>query len=84
MAFPALSLKELRALPEDELVRRHDVDAKTTGVGIDYYLGELNRRYQERQTKAMVVYTKHITRMTVVITVATIVTTVAAVANLLL
>ena len=66
------SLNDLRALPDDELARRHDSHARNTAVGTRHYLDELNRRDQERQTKAMLDLTKSINRMTVVITIATI------------
>ena len=68
----ALSLYELRNLSDDELARRHDEQAMTTGVGVDYCLDEINRRHQERQTNSMVRYTKWITVMTLVVTVATL------------
>lgn len=68
----ALSLSDLRNLTDEELVERHDAQAKTTGVGTQYFSDELNRRYQERQTKAMLRFTKWITFMTVVITLATL------------
>jgi hypothetical protein len=71
-------LRELRALPDDELVRRHDHAAATTVVGVDYYLAELARRDQDRQTQAMVRYTLWIAVMTAVVTVATIVNVVVA------
>ena len=69
----ALSLSDLRSLTDDELVERHDYQAKTTVVGTQYFLDELNRRYQERQTKAMLRFTKWITLMTVAITSATVI-----------
>lgn len=68
----ALSLSDLRNLTDDELVEKHDAQAKTTVVGIQYYLDELSRRYQERQTNSMLRFTKWITVMTVIITVATL------------
>lgn len=79
----ALSLADLRKLTDDELVERNDVQAKTTGVGIQYFLDELNRRYQERQTNAMLGITKWIVAMTVVITLATLANVGLAVAVLL-
>ena len=68
----ALSLSDLQNLTDDELVKRHDSQAKTTVVGTQYFVDELNRRYQERQTNAMLRFTKWITVMTVVITLATL------------
>lgn len=78
MSGMALSLHELRKLPDDEVVRRYDAEAKTTVVGTQYYQDELNRRYQERQTVSMLRFTRWITVMTVVVTVATIVNVVLA------
>ena len=69
----AQSLSGLRSLTDDELVKKHDDQAKTTVVGIQYYLDELNRRYQERQTKSMLRFTKHIAVMTLVVTLATLI-----------
>ena len=79
----ALSLSDIRNLTDDELVERHDSQAKTTVVGTQYFLDELNRRYQERQTKAMLRFTSWITVMTVVITLATLASVGLTVATLL-
>lgn len=68
----ALSLSDLRNLTDDELVERHDAQARTTVVGTQYFEDELNRRYQERQTASMLRFTKWITIMTVIITMATL------------
>ena len=73
MPTNALSLSELRNLPDDELVKRHDEQARTTQVGTDYFLNELNRRYQQRQTDSMVRLTKLVTYFTGIVTFATIV-----------
>ena len=61
----AKPLKELRGLSEEELIEQHDQEAARTGAGVDYYLTELNRRSQNRQTKWIVA-------MTMIITVATL------------
>ena len=68
----ALSLSDLRNLTDDELVGKHDYQAETTVIGIQYFLDELNRRHQERQTRAMLRFTTWITIMTVAITLATL------------
>ena len=68
----AFSLSYLRNLTDDELVEKHDHQAKSTVVGTQYFIDELNRRYQVRQTDAMLRLTKWITAMTVVITFATL------------
>ncbi|MDE2716949.1 MAG: hypothetical protein OXI33_08030 [Chloroflexota bacterium] len=77
------TVEQLRALTDEELVRRHDRHAQSTVVGTQHYLDELNRRYQERQTASMLRFTKWITFMTVVITIATLVNVVLAVGVLL-
>ncbi len=46
------SLKDLRALSDDELVAKHDSLAINTFVGIAYYVDELNRRALERASRA--------------------------------
>ena len=66
------TVEQLRALTDEELVRRHDHHAQRTVVGTQHYLDELNRRYQERQTASMLRFTKWITIMTIIITVATL------------
>ena len=78
----ALPLHELQNLGDDEVVRKHDEQAKSTFVGTQYFLDELNRRYQERQTKSMLRFTKWITFMTVVVTAATIANVVLVAVNL--
>ena len=77
------TVEQLRALPDDELVRKHDHQAKSTIVDTRHYLDELNRRYQNRQTDSMLQFTKWITFMTVVVTIATLVNVGLAVGVLL-
>jgi len=67
------TLADLRATSDDELVRKHDELAKHTVVGTNHYLQELARRDQNRQTKAMLRYTRWVVIMTGVITIATVV-----------
>ena len=69
----AQPLSELRALTDEEVIRRYDQQAQSTLVGLQHWADELNRRYQERQTNSMLAFTEKINRMTLVITVATIV-----------
>jgi hypothetical protein len=45
-------IEALRTLPEEELVRLYNAQAKYTEVGIDYYAEELDRRSRERATQA--------------------------------
>ena len=64
-------------------MRRHDEQAKTAVVGTQYYLDELNRRYQERQTRETQRLTKCMTIMTAVITGAIIVNIVIGISGLI-
>lgn len=47
------SLSDLGALSDAQLIAEHDEHAKHTVVGTSYYVEELSRRAQERDTKAM-------------------------------
>ena len=81
------SLAELRALTDDDVITKYNDAAKTASQSLNYYLTELNRRYQERQANTMLEYTGAMLRstntilgytswikaMTVVITLTTIV-----------
>ncbi len=59
-------------MPDEELIRLHDAKAKTTEAGVQYYLDELARRDNNRQSEHMLKLTKVITWLTVIITVLTI------------
>lgn len=72
------SLKELRALSDEELIENHDNVAKHTQVGVDHYLREIARRDQDGQTRAMLGYTKWITILTIVITILTVINVIIA------
>jgi hypothetical protein len=72
-------LAVLRSMPDEELVARHDGEAERTQANANYYLAELARREQHRQTRAILEYTRSVERMTKVITVATVVNMVAAI-----
>ncbi len=69
----APSIANLRAMSDEELIALHDADAKYTLVGVAYYLDELTRRQQERQTREMVRLTWAIAALTLVVTIATLV-----------
>lgn len=60
------SIKELRELDDEQLIREHDDKAKNTSVGTQYYMDELDRRSRGRNEKAML-------KLTVVSTVTSIV-----------
>jgi hypothetical protein len=66
------TLKELRDLPDKELIRRHDDLAGKTVVGTQHYLAELARRDGDRSLKVMARLTWVIVAMTAVVTIATL------------
>lgn len=49
----AETIKELRQLPDEELIRRHDERTKHTEVATQHYLDELGRRDAERMGERM-------------------------------
>ena len=73
------NFETLRSLSDTELIKKHDRLAASTGVGIKYYLQELARRDQDKQTRAMLSYTKWITIMTLAISVLTIINVLIAI-----
>lgn len=76
----AVSIHELRAMSDEEVIRRHDEAAKNTLVGTAFYLDELRRRGDERHAEKMLkltedlaVYTGEIRWLTRVVTAATVI-----------
>ena len=67
------TLKELRSITVDELVKRHDEQAGRTEVGVSYYLEELARRDQERTNRVLIGLTVALTVLTLVIAILTLV-----------
>jgi len=53
----AEKLKELQNLPEIELEKRYDEVAKNTVVGLNFYLAEIVRRQQQKQTIWIIILT---------------------------
>ena len=47
------SIKQLRALSDEELIQEHDKKALNTVAGTKYYMEELDRRSRERNEKMM-------------------------------
>ena len=80
----ALTLRDLKALTDEELIERHDKDAKNTVVGVDYYLEELRYREQSRIAQAIKDMTGHIRLMTFVIVVMTAVILVMTAVNIVI
>ncbi len=78
------SLRDLRSIEREELIRRHDDLAQHTTVGVSYYLEEIARRDHDDQTKAMMAYTRQMRSLTIVVTIATIVNVVILIYQVLL
>ena len=75
---------ELQKKTDANLVEEHDKIAKSTSAGVTYYLDELSRRHQNKQTEGMLSYTKSIYYFTLVVTIATIVNVVATIINVII
>ena len=71
------SIEELRKLSDDEVIVLHDRVAQNTQVGVQFYLDEINRREQNKQTDLMVKYTEKILWLTIAIGVLTVINVVA-------
>ena len=65
----AEKLKELQNLSEIELEKRYDEVAKNTSVSLNFYLAEIVRRQQEKQTKMICI-------LTLIMCIATVVSTI--------
>lgn len=46
------TIKELRAVSDEELIKEHDKKAENTSIGTQYYIDELDRRSRDRSQKA--------------------------------
>jgi hypothetical protein len=79
----AESIEELRNLPDEEVIRRHDRIAGNTVVGTQHYLDELSRRDAVRQGERMERLTLSINRLTWVVMGATIVGVILTLISLL-
>jgi RNA processing factor Prp31 len=75
------SIKELKALSNEELERLHDEAAQSTMVGTKFYLEELGRRDQDKLNQEMLRLTHEMHRMTITMTSATILALIIAVAS---
>jgi hypothetical protein len=77
MSHPASakSIAELRSLSDAELIEQHDILAGDAGggVGVNYYLAELERRRAGRQAHQMLALTWVVAALTVVNVVAVII-----------
>lgn len=79
----AETITELRSLPDEEIIRRHDERTANTVVGTQHYLNELARRDAVRQGERMKRLTTSINRLTWVVTGATVVGVVLTALNLM-
>ena len=73
------SIEALRKLSDDEVIALHDSVAQHTQVGVQFYLDEVNRREQNKQTDLMVKYTKQMLGLTVFVAALTVVNVVAVI-----
>ena len=71
------TLKELREMTDEQVIEEHDNLAQRTMMGLNYYLDELNRREQNRQTEAMLSYTRRMLWLTVLVAILTVVNVIA-------
>lgn len=46
------TIKELRAVSDEELIKEHDKKAENTSIGTQYYIDELDRRSRDRSQNA--------------------------------
>lgn len=67
------SFSELKAMSDKTLIERYDGIGKHTVVGTQFYLDELMRREQRRQSDQMLGFTKQMRNMTTLIFVLTLV-----------
>lgn len=65
--------EQLGSLSDQDLVDRYDAAAQHTVVGTGFYLDELNRRAQARQSAAILDLTRQVRNLTVIITLLTII-----------
>jgi hypothetical protein len=70
------SIRELRSLRDEEVIRLHDQRAVRTEVGTNHYLAELQRRDQQRGNDVMLAYTRQIRIMTIIMMIATLISTI--------
>jgi hypothetical protein len=71
----ASQLRDLRAMSDEQIIALHDADAKSTVVGVNYFLEELARREARRNANAVQQDTSTMKWLTIAITVMTSVNT---------
>jgi methionyl-tRNA formyltransferase len=78
----SLTVKELRIISDEEIIKLHDKLAQNADESVDYCLNELARRHQNRQTETMLSYTKEVRSYTRYIMIMTGIVTLATIINL--
>ena len=80
-----MKVSDLRSMPEEELMRRHDSEMLNRSAHYNIYLDELRRREMSRQGERMEALTRSLSRftrwlvwLTVLIAISTIVSVVIA------
>ena len=73
------SIEQLRKMTDDEVIALHDTVAVHTQVGVQFYLDEINRREQNKQTDLMVKYTKLMLWLTIFVAALTVVNVIAVI-----
>jgi hypothetical protein len=65
--------EQLGSLSDQDLIDGYNAAAQTTVVGTGFYLDELNRRAQARQSATILDLTRQVRNLTVIITLLTII-----------
>lgn len=65
--------EQLASMSDQDLVDQYNAAAQHTVVGTGFYLDELNRRAQARQSTAILDLTRQVRNLTIIITILTIV-----------
>ena len=73
------SIELLRKFTDEEIIALHDSAAIHTQVGVQFYLDEINRREQNKQTDLVVKYTKQMLWLTVFVALLTVINVVAVI-----
>ncbi len=77
------TIEALRKLSDEEVITLHDNVATYTQVGVQFYLDEINRREQNKQTALMVKFTAKIFWLTIFIAMLTVVNVIVVIIPLL-
>jgi len=67
-------IKELREMTDEQIIKEHDDLAQQTShnnLGLNYFINELQRREQNRQTETMLLYTRRMLWLTVFVALLT-------------